>query len=192
MNSPEKINNDVLLVHGLGGWKSRLAIRAVVAVLNLRPGKHKIHLFNPDWPSNESAKDKLQRLDDYWLSKNRPPRLVGISAGANPVRHLALRNQEKISEVHLIAGWTGNSEDISERHIEQALAFGDVADITHALLAKEDEDVSKITQYIPLEDEVVLEKNMIIEGAQQINIPRRGHVPAISWSLLHQLPGITA
>lgn len=192
MDSPETVNQEVMLVHGLGGWKSRLAIRSLVFLLNLRPRKPKIHVFSPKWQSNESAQDKLERLESYWIEKNKPTRLVGISAGANPVRYLAVRNSSEVSTVNLIAGYIGDGTDISDKHRKEAPAFADASELTHTQIQKTPEDSSKTTLHLPIFDDVIAEHNLIIQGVQQLQIPKEGHSQAIAWSLLHDLPKIAS
>jgi hypothetical protein len=181
-------NKDILLIHGLGGWKSRLAIKSLVFTLNRRPNKPKIHAFTPRWQSNENAKNKLnRRLQAYWEEKGRPTTLVGISAGANPVRYLAVRNQDTEFDIHLVAGYIGNGSDISKRHRIEAPAFSKVAVLTHQQLAQTPENPSHITLYLPIHDDVIAEHNLIIAGAKQEKIPREGHSKAIAWWLLYRL-----
>jgi hypothetical protein len=187
-NEVEEKSNDILLVHGLGGWKSRLAIKTLVFVLNRRPNKQKIHAFTPRWQSNEKASNKLnRRLQAYWEEKGRPTILVGISAGANPVRYLAMRNQDTEFDMHLVAGYIGDGSDISKRHRIEAPSFSKVAELTHQQLAETPEDPSHITLNLPIRDDVIAEHNLLIAGAHQEQIPREGHSKAIAWWLLHRL-----
>lgn len=188
----EQGSQDILLVHGLGGWKSRLAIRSLVFALNLRLNKPKIYAFTPKWQTDERAEHKLERLQSYWESKNKPTTLVGISAGANPVRFLALTNRDVNYETHLVAGYAGNGSDISDKHQAEAPEFAFVAKLTHAQLSVTPEDTSAITLHLPTDDDVIAKHNLVIPGAHQESIPRAGHSSAIAWWLLHQLPKLAS
>ncbi len=185
-------NNDILLVHGLGGWHTRFAIKSLVFALNLRPHKPKIYAFSPKWQTNEPARYKLERLESYWEQKRRPATLVGISAGANPVRYLALTQPNVQTKLHLVAGYCGDGSDISSRHRSEAPEFAAVSEITHGQLRNTLERTEAIRLHLPQHDDVIAEHNLHISGALQELIPREGHANAIAWWLIHKLPRLAS
>ncbi|MCA9324228.1 hypothetical protein KC992_03970 [Candidatus Saccharibacteria bacterium] len=193
-----KDRGEVLLIHGLGSWKSRLAIRGVVSALNLRIDKPKIHFFNPKWQTSELPQDKINRLVKFWKSERKPSIVIGISAGANLARYLALKNpDDDITEVHLFAGYTSNGNSIYQRHREEAPAFPGVCSIVHDQLRSKIEDQTKITQYVPTvdgnySDDIISEPDMVLEGATTVLVPMNGHSASIRRCLLHELAQIAS
>ena len=175
----------IIYIPGLGDHNSlgqRLAL-----VLWRRPGL-RVEFCQMNWNDKQPFQSKLQKiLDriDALSARGYVVSLVGVSAGANITLHAFAQRPEKVHKVALICGAIQDPSAVGENVKHENPAFWQSMLALHdgVLEGLTAEQRQKITSFIPLSDDVVEPKNMVIEGAHQEELPTHGHVKSIAYAI---------
>lgn len=187
---------EVLYIPGLGGKRSLRVQRPYLRTLKVFSGKS-FHFFETKWEDQEEGKPetnnaKYQRLNDFFDERNRPGIIYANSAGAALAARLAIERSSEIKSCHLICGKVLGASKIGTEYKERAPAFEEAVIRSEQAVANLDtETAQKIFCYVPKdrEDDGVLEViDMIVPGANIVELPPLPHTSAIIYAARHYLP----
>ena len=154
------------------------------------------HYHRMCWAYGESFEPKftalLAQIDDL-TAKGNTVSLIGYSAGATAVMNAYAARQDVITSVVLVSGKIQRPQTIGAavRRINPAFtesALMVAASLKQLPAAKRE----RIMSIHPIADNVVDIKDTIIEGALERQIPVKGHLVAIGYSLTFGTPMVAA
>lgn len=183
-----KFMANTLFIPGLGGERSLRAQQRYIRLLNLlRRERDRILFFYPDWHSPESYEAKYARLREVYDSKDKPARLIGISAGASLAVTLSVDRPE-VESTLLVCGKLLGPEKIGADYNAAAPALFEA--VTASSKAVMQADPRKFTCYAPPghDDGVIEREDMIVPGSNVVSLPALPHAYAIGYMLVRHLP----
>lgn len=181
----------ILVVPGLGGPRSIKMVKWLVK--RWEDSDTKVIVFESRWNSDETSKEKLDRLKelaDKNVSSENDLSVVAYSAGG-ALAVSGLTTNRKLSTLTLVSaklkGWQG----IGPKYQKDAPALREIVKASQQVI----EDIGHIqdismTCLVPWYDEVVRKQDMIIDGATRITIPSVFHSLSIAVALIFKVPRV--
>lgn len=187
-------NNNVLYIPGLGKNRSIRIQRPGTRIMDFFE-RRDFYFFNPEWEvgihSSESFVDKFNRLSAFYRQSGKPSIVYANSAGATLATVLTVEHPD-IEQCHLVCGKILGAAKIGPEYSGRAPAFVESVKASESAVKNLDPTIAeKFTCYIPKdrEDDGVLEVvDMVIPGANIIELPPLSHARAILYAYWNYLP----
>ena len=147
----------------------------------------KTHYFPLGWADKEDFEPKFNRLlakIDYLVKDGHTVSLVGVSAGASAVLNAYAKNKN-IHAVVCVCGKIQNPQTVHDHTYQKNPAFKQsLARVQGSLKEISSKDRKKIMSIHPIEDSTVPVRDTIMPGAVEKQIPVKGHVFSIAYTIL--------
>ncbi len=146
-------------------------------------------VFRMHWQTSKSYEKKEKELAKLIEKRSRDYRvsLIGISAGAVPALNL-MSKSSLIHKVITACGWSRPVDEGNKKYYDElaevSVAFGEGVKELTANFEEIKKLVNKIWAFRTRDDEFVSYQTAMVEGSKVTDVNVRGHVRAISFSLI--------